>query len=143
MSKAQRERFLGMLLFAAAFPPRVPLVTQVLFGHPHASVDTQQHLPMPLSRGGAERRVCRLGRSRSGCKVLGPGKHPGKMDGGRGRDAARWFGGRLSEGITIKRGLAPSSLMCSSLARERGFLLLSLRTEDVGEQNWNLGPCAA
>lgn len=60
-----------------------------------------------------------------------------------GGHAARWFGGCLSDGITIKRGLAPSSLMCSSLAREWGFLLLSLRTEDVGEQNWNLGPCAA
>lgn len=59
-----------------------------------------------------------LGRSRSGCKVLGLGKNGGCLGrllrrglagwgwqgkGGCG-SAARWFGGRLSERITIKCG---------------------------------------
>lgn len=57
--------------------------------------------------------------------------------------AARWLGGRLSERITIKCGLGPSSLTCSSLERKLDFKFAFLRKEDAGERKWSFGPSAA
>lgn len=102
-------------------------------------------------------RFCRLGRSRSGCKVLGLGKSRGCLGRparrglvgwgwqGKGRcgSAARWLGGRLSERITVKRGLGPRSLTCSGLERKLDFQFAFLRKEDVGEQRCSVGPSAA
>lgn len=92
----------------------------------------------------------RLGRSRSGCRGLGPGKihrMAGKDVGWGWQGRGMWLGssvvkgGRLSEQITIKHGPGPSSLMCSSLERKLHFQSALLRKEDVGEQKvvlWSL-----